>query len=126
MEHLKALAMKGIMTLLVLWVVFSGIFGLLNFGQVLLITIILGAISYAVGDLALLPKTKNSIVTMADFAFLFVALFLLGWIWVEATRFLGGAAFISAGVITVGEYFFHNYLKNNILREEHPVKPSEE
>lgn len=66
MTHVKALAIKGIMTIIVLYLVLGLGFGF-TFGDTLLMTIVLGVISYLLGDLYVLPKWNNMIATLADF-----------------------------------------------------------
>ncbi|PJN85301.1 DUF2512 family protein, partial [Bacillus velezensis] len=54
MEHIKALAIKGIMTIIILYLIL-GLGFRFTFGDVLLMTIVLGAVSYFTGDLYVLP-----------------------------------------------------------------------
>ena len=71
---MKALAIKGIMTIIVLYLVLGLGFGF-TFGDTLLMTIVLGVISYLLDDLYVLPKWNNMIATLADFG-LVMSLFL--------------------------------------------------
>lgn len=65
MEHGKALVVKGVLTLVVLYLVLGIGYGA-SFGSVLLLTLFLGGISYLAGDLFILPKAKNLPATFAD------------------------------------------------------------
>ncbi|WP_411842005.1 DUF2512 family protein [Salinicoccus sp. HZC-1] len=56
MEHLKAMAIKGVMTLVVLWVILGAIYGMSFWPMILLTTIVLGIISYFAGDLGILRQ----------------------------------------------------------------------
>lgn len=65
MEHGKALAIKGVMTFVILLLILGLMFGM-SLGNVLLTTVVLGIISYLVGDLFILPKTNNTVATLSD------------------------------------------------------------
>ncbi|UOR13961.1 DUF2512 family protein [Halobacillus amylolyticus] len=115
MGHVKALSIKGIMTLVVLYVILSLGFGI-SFINTLILTIVLGAASYVLGDLYILPKTNNITATMADFGVTFLIIWLLG---IALTGMelgtMAGAAAITAVVIALGEYFFHFYISKKLL-----------
>ncbi|MFD2924540.1 DUF2512 family protein [Halobacillus naozhouensis] len=115
MEHVKALAIKGIMTLIVLYVILSLGFGI-SFINTLILTVVLGAVSYLLGDLYILPKTNNMIATMADLGVTFIIVWILGT--VLTGMGLGTMiweAAISAVAIAIGEYFFHSYISKKPL-----------
>ncbi|GIN12739.1 hypothetical protein J26TS2_26060 [Shouchella clausii] len=110
MKHVKALAVKGIMTLVFLYVILGFGFGL-SFWDVFVITIILGGITYWLGDILILPKITNIMATVADLGVAFFLIWLLGIALAPiAPGTMAGAAAISAIAIAVGEYFFHIYL----------------
>lgn len=114
MEHVKALGIKGIMTLLVLWIVLGVGYDMSFWPMILVTTIVLGVISYAAGDLGILPAAGNMVATISDLVVTFLVVWLLG---LAMTDMSGGtiavAAIISAVIIAVGEYFFHIYLLKN-------------
>lgn len=116
MIHGKALTIKGIATLIVLYLVL-GLGYEVSFINVLLMTVILGVVSYALGDLYILPKTSNMTATMVDFGLAFLVVFLLGMGLTDlASGTLAGAALIVALIMAIGEYFFHIYfLKKEAL-----------
>ncbi|WMM33980.1 DUF2512 family protein [Shouchella clausii] len=109
MKHVKALAVKGIMTLVLLYLFLGFGFGL-SFGDVFIITVILVGIAY-LGDILILPKITNIMATVADSV---IAFFIVWWLGMALTPIapgtMAGAAAISAIAIAVGEYFFHIYL----------------
>lgn len=110
MEHGKALAIKGLMTILVLYLILGLGYGF-SFGNVLLITVILGVLSYWLGDLTILPRTSNGTATMADLGMAFLVIWLLGMgLSNLSVGTLAGAAIISAAILALGEYFFHQYI----------------
>lgn len=110
MQHGKALAIKGVMSLVVLYLVLGVGFGI-SFGNVLLITLILGILSYLLGDVFILPKTSNMMATMADLGMAFVIIWLLGMAFTSlSVGSMALAAVIAAIVMALGEYFFHIYI----------------
>ncbi|GAB3796103.1 DUF2512 family protein [Virgibacillus kimchii] len=113
MEHGKALLIKGLLTLVVLYLVLGLGFGM-SFVNVLITTVVLGAISYAVGDLGVLPKNGNIIATISDLGLTLVVVWIMG---VMLTGIdmgtMAGAALTSAVILAVGEYFFHHYIMRN-------------
>lgn len=84
----------------------------LSFGNVVLITLILGLAAYLIGDLMVLPRTNNTTATMADFGLSF----LIIWALLESVTVNERTVFpslIAAIGVTLFEYFFHKYLANN-------------
>ncbi|MCY9339207.1 YndM family protein, partial [Bacillus haynesii] len=53
-------------SLVLLYVVLTLFFGV-PFGEMFVLTLFLGVISYLIGDLLLLPRTNNTTATMGDF-----------------------------------------------------------
>ena len=114
-EHVKALALKGIMTIAVLYLVLGLGFNM-SFVNVLIITLVLGAVSYVAGDMFILPKTNNMTATLSDLGVAFLVILLMGMAltsWSIST--LAGASAISALIMALGEYPFHIYLQKNDL-----------
>lgn len=111
MEHIKALSIKGIMTLVVLWLVLGVGYDMSFWPMILMTTIVLGLVSYLAGDLGILPAAGNAMATISDLVLTFLVVWLLG-LWM--TDMSGGtvaiAAIISAVIIGIGEYFFHLYM----------------
>ncbi|MFD2922156.1 DUF2512 family protein [Halobacillus naozhouensis] len=115
MEHVKALAIKGIMTLVVLYLILSLGFEV-SFINMLILTAVIGAVSYPLGDLYILPKTNNMTATMADLGVTFIIVWLLGFVLTGMDLGeMAWAAAISAIAIAVGEYFFHFYISKKHL-----------
>ncbi|WP_408008001.1 DUF2512 family protein [Pseudalkalibacillus sp. A8] len=114
MDHVKALAIKGAMTLPILYLILGLGYGI-SIINVVIFTAILGAISYILGDLYALPKWTNMKATVADLVLTFIVVWLVG-IMITGLQAgtMAGAAAITAAVIATGEHFFHFY----ILRKE--------
>jgi hypothetical protein len=113
MQHGKALLIKGLLTLVVLYLVLGLGFGM-SFVNVLITTIVLGAISYLVGGLGVLPKNGNMVATISDLGLALVVVWIMG-IMLSGIDMgsMAGAALISAVILAVGEYFFHHYIMRN-------------
>lgn len=113
MKHIKAFAIKFISSLVLLYVIL-GMFYDMSFGNVFLITLILGAAAYILGDLLILSKTNNTIATVADFGLAFLLIWLIG-----ESLTIGDSlivpALLSAAGLALFELFFHKYLANNVF-----------
>lgn len=114
MEHGKALAIKGVMTIVVLFLIMGFGYGA-GFGDVLIMTLVLGLVSYVLGDLFFLPRTSNIMASLADFGLAFILIWGLGTVLMEPTQSLIWGALFSALLIAGGEWFFHSYMKENVL-----------
>lgn len=117
MDHLKALMIKFIMCTAVLWIVLGAFYDV-AFADILTIGVLLTGVSYIIGDLFLLPRFENWGATLADLGMAFAGIWLLGSFLIEGNIPLGNAAIISALIIAVGEYFFHQYMANHVLSGE--------
>ncbi|WNF21078.1 YndM family protein [Mesobacillus jeotgali] len=115
MKHLRALALKFLASLVVLYVILGLMYNM-SFTNVFLISLVLGLASYVIGDLFLLPKTNNTIATLADFGLAFMIIWILGESLTYGESLLL-ASLISAAGIAVFEYFFHKYISGNVLEE---------
>ncbi|WP_174614423.1 YndM family protein [Virgibacillus ihumii] len=114
MDHVKALIIKFIMCTAVLWLILGAFYGV-EFGNILMLSVLLTAISYIVGDLFLLPRFENWGATLADLGITFVGIWFLGPLLFEENLQVGTAAIITAIIIAVGEYFFHKYMAREVL-----------
>ncbi|MCY8976727.1 DUF2512 family protein [Bacillus atrophaeus] len=126
MVHVKALAIKGIMTIIVLYLVLGLGFNF-TFGDTLLMTIVLGVISYLLGDLYVLPKWNNMIATVADFGLAFLVVWLMGMPLSMGLSpgMLALAALFAAIVMAIGEYFFHFYMMSKELGKPRFIERTE-
>ncbi|KYD05698.1 DUF2512 family protein [Bacillus atrophaeus] len=126
MVHVKALAIKGIMTIIVLYLVLGLGFNF-TFGDTLLMTIVLGVVSYLLGDLYVLPKWNNMIATVADFGLAFLVVWLMGMPLSMGLSpgMLALAALIAAIVMAIGEYFFHFYMMSKELGKPRFIEKTE-
>jgi Protein of unknown function (DUF2512) len=120
MKHLTAMAIKFVSTLVLLYVILGLFFGM-SFINVFLITLVLGVVSYLLGDMLILPKTNNTIATIADFGLAFPLIWLMTLNMTTGVRTFG-VSLIAAIGLTLFEAFFHQYLKRNIVNSNDDVK----
>ncbi|MCH6265537.1 MULTISPECIES: YndM family protein [Neobacillus] len=110
MQNVYRLAAKFIPCLIILGIIL-GLFFDFSFGDVLLITAVLGIVSYVVGDLLILRKTTNLLATVADFLVTFLVVWLMGRMLTNENNLIW-ASFISAAAVALFEYFYHGFLTN--------------
>lgn len=116
MKHVKAMAIKFVSCLVVLFIILGLIFDM-SFGNVFLISLILGIAAYLIGDLMILPRTNNFIATIADFG---LAFFII-WFMTETLTTGANAvypSFIAAVGVGLFEFLFHRYMSNQILEDK--------
>lgn len=123
MNHVKLLAVKCIASLIGLYLILGAGYGI-SFGNVFLITLILGAGSYIVGDMLILPKTNNYVASIADFGLSYIIIY-----WMSDALTVGGnlvfTSFIASIGVTVIEFYFHYYVETNLdFNEEERQKPA--
>jgi hypothetical protein len=121
MKHLRAIAIKFVVSLVLLYVILGLMYDM-SFTNVFLISLVLGLASYVIGDLFLLPKTNNTIATMADFGLAFMIIWLLGESLTYGESLLLPSLIAAAGV-ALFEYFFHKYMAGRVLDEERGHQP---
>ncbi|WHX98347.1 YndM family protein [Neobacillus sp. DY30] len=116
MKHVKALAIKFVASLVLLSLILGLLFDM-AFSNIFLITLVLGVAAYLIGDLLILPRTNNTIATIADFG---LALFII-WLMSENLTY-GDNHFLMSLIAAVGvalfEYMFHKYVANNIVKNK--------
>lgn len=118
MKHFKAIAIKFIASLIVLYIILGLIFNM-SFTNVFFISLVLAVVSYLVGDIGILPRTNNTVATLADFGLaLMVIWFLSSALTYNGNTYLFFISFISALGIAVFEFFFHKYLSSDSFRNE--------
>ncbi|MGE7431963.1 YndM family protein [Bacillus thuringiensis] len=113
MKHVKAFAVKFVSNLILLSVIL-GFFFNMQFRNIFLITLVLCAAAYLIGDLLILPRTNNTVATIIDFGLAFVVI----WLMSENLTY-GDDELIMSLIAAIGvalfEYMFHRYLSKNIL-----------
>ncbi|WP_033542326.1 YndM family protein [Planococcus sp. CAU13] len=134
MNHVKALIIKFLMIAVVLLIILTGIYDV-EFGDTLLISLVLTVLAYALGDLMIFRKTgdrnrdgagrvdddhtkRNAMATVSDIVLSFLVIWLMGEMLLADDPDLIQAAIISALVIGAGEWFFHKYLDKSVFPEK--------
>ena len=140
MGNLRGLGIKFLLVLAALWLVLTLIFDL-RFGNVFWISVVLTAISYFVGDRGILPRTNNTIATIADFGLSFLTIWAMQVMLIEFADYpYVTSSLLAAAAVTIGEIFFHRYMayadkdtadQNNgrttpALRENYGMETAEE
>jgi len=117
MKHIKPLAIKFISSLVLLSVIL-GLFFDMSFGNIFLITLVLGVVSYVIGDLFILRRTNNIIATLADLGLAFLVIRFMGDALANGDN---GDMFTMSLIAAIGvalfEYAFHKYVANRVLNE---------
>ncbi|RST74085.1 DUF2512 family protein [Siminovitchia acidinfaciens] len=120
-NHGRALLRKAILTLPFVWVILS-VFNDVSFVHSTILGIVLGLISYFLGDLMILPRMGNTSATVGDF---FLTLIV---IWGGLNLFgydeAFGESLLTAIVITIAEYFFHLWMERTQLSGPRHVRQS--
>ncbi|SFG32071.1 Protein of unknown function [Halobacillus alkaliphilus] len=121
MGYGKALLIKGVLTLVGLYLVLGVGYGA-SFGGVLLVTLVLGALSYLSGDMFILPKTNNLTATAADLGLTFLVVWAAGSWFLSLNGSAVLAALFSAIVMAMAEYGFHVYLISRVLPKNNHLR----
>src|SRR5690625_1136183 len=114
LDYVKALIIKYVMCLAVLWLVL-GVFYNVAFGHIFALSLILTPVTFILGDLFILPRIENWGATIADFLMVFAVVWFYSAYFINETFPALTAAALSALIISVGEIFFHRYVDNRIL-----------
>lgn len=116
MKHMKALAIKLLATITVLAIILGVFYGvsIMNF---LIISVLLTAISYVIGDLFLLPRLENWGAVLADYGLSFFSILFLGHYLFAYTIPLLTAAGVTSLFVAGTEYFFHQYMATRVFTE---------
>ncbi|TYR73711.1 DUF2512 family protein [Rossellomorea vietnamensis] len=112
MRHLKAFLVKFTACFALLAIILGGIYGV-TLGEVFLISVVLGAIGYAAGDLFLLPRSNNTTASLADFGLAFVVIWAMLANVTPVENVLLPSLIAAAGV-AVFEFFYHKYLYRTV------------
>lgn len=115
MIHLKAVFLKFIFCLVLLYIIL-GIFYGVSFGMVFLISLFLASSSYMIGEFLVLPRTNNTIATLFDFVFAF---FL---IWASTMTLtlrenIVVMSLVAAAGVAILEVGFHKFMANNVIKK---------
>ncbi|WP_175989215.1 YndM family protein [Bacillus sp. Marseille-Q1617] len=113
MKHIKAFAIKFVATFVLLYLILAGVQAI-TFGDVFLISLVLGSIAYLLGDLFLLPRTSNTVAALADFGLAFILIYFMTDGMTDGGTYLI-RSILAALALMVFELFFHRYVVRDIL-----------
>lgn len=121
MKHIKALLIKFVVSLALLYIIL-GLMYEMTFGEVLLLSAVLGLAAYVIGDMLILPRTNNAVATAADFGLAWVIIYWFTDMMTVADNVFT-ASLIAALGVGLFEIFFHRYVAKNVLpnHENHSV-----
>lgn len=109
MNHVAAFLIKLASSFILLIFILGFLYDM-PVANVLIITLILGILSYIVGDLLILPRTSNTIATLSDFGL------AMAVIWILSASLANGSnivmftmSLIASAGIALFESFFHKY-----------------
>ncbi|MCX7709387.1 MAG: YndM family protein [Clostridia bacterium] len=71
-------------------------------------------VSYLLGDLVILPRTNNTIATIADIGLSLVTIYMFNFI-IPGTRIYFWDALLTSVVLAVGEWVFHKLVATTIV-----------
>lgn len=112
--HGRALLIKYLMTAVALTIVLP-LVGTATLWASLLTAAVVTIVAYLSGDMLILPALGNGVATAADG---FIAALTI-WVMQFALRGLAvtfWGAIIVGAVLAVGEWFFHGYVRDTVLR----------
>ncbi|WP_102274983.1 YndM family protein [Cytobacillus massiliigabonensis] len=113
MKHVIALAIKGIASLALLYLILGMMYGM-SFGNVLFITLVLGMVAYIIGDMLILPRTNNLVASFADFGLALMVIWLMSSVLTNGGNLFSMSLVASLGV-ALFEFFYHKYISNNVI-----------
>lgn len=116
MNHFKALIIKAFFSLALLYLVLGLLFRM-SFGNVLFITLVLGVVSYVLGDLFILPKTNNLVAALADFGLAFPIISMMSSAFTTGYNILAMSV-IAALAVAIFEFVFHKKVASQVVSEQ--------
>lgn len=115
MKHIGALLLKLVMVSVVL-VIFLLALTNLNYGNIFTISLTITVLSYFIGDLAILPRSDNTIATIADVCLSFVTLLMFNLVYTGSVIPFFTALIASLG-LGAGEWLFHKFMARSVEPE---------
>ncbi|MEG0775543.1 DUF2512 family protein [Clostridium sp.] len=117
MRHITALLIKFVMVTIVLETVLN-IFTNLTFGDILYISGTVTILAYIISDILILSMSNNTLATIADIGLALFTIYMFNYIWSIDMISYSDASIAALG-LGLGEWFFHKYVEDNVLRKPH-------
>ncbi|MGI6357886.1 MAG: DUF2512 family protein [Bacillota bacterium] len=115
MDHIRGIAIKSLFNGIPAIAILSTS-GQLSLGVAVVVAIMLTVFAYILGDLFVLPRSNNSLATLADIGLAFLILWALRSLGVPLSW--AGIIYTTAAVSLVEWLFFHPYLHREVRRDE--------
>jgi len=109
MGHLKTLSMKAAANIVPVLLVLT-LVAQVNWFTALIISLILTALAYFIGDMYILPRTGNVVATFADAGLAIVFLWMVNSLGIAAIG-IAGVIYVAIAVALVESLFYHPFLK---------------
>lgn len=116
MSHFKALTIKAFFCFALLYMVL-GLMYRMSFGNILFITLVLGVVSYVLGDLFILPKTNNLVAALADFGLAFLIISMMCTVLTTGYNILA-MSFVASMGLAIFEFIFHKRVANQVVTKQ--------
>ncbi|GIO24073.1 YndM family protein [Oceanobacillus sp. J11TS1] len=113
MRYILAFLLKLVATVVILWITLGMIFNI-SFSNLFITSLILTVVAFA-GDMLILPRIGNIAAAVGDFALAYIGIWVIGSFLYDSMLSLDAAALIAAFLITIGELFYHRYLRNFVF-----------
>ncbi|MEK4300412.1 DUF2512 family protein [Oceanobacillus sp. FSL W8-0428] len=113
MRYILAFLFKLVMTTVILGITLGMIFNI-SFSNLVITSLILTAVGFA-GDMLILPRIGNVAAAVGDFALAYIIIWGIGSFLYDSLLSVDAAALIAAFLITIGELFYHRYLRNFVF-----------
>ncbi|GAB3061464.1 YndM family protein [Virgibacillus ainsalahensis] len=117
MRHIKALAIKFLITATVLFSIL-GIFEAASIPDILWMSLLITGAAYLIGDLLILPRFGITIASIADFGLAAVSVWLLSLFFIEQSFPVLTVALFIGFFMAISESLFHIYMLEKILPED--------
>lgn len=125
MKYFASFVLKFVIVFFILWLLLGWIFDI-NFGNILLISIIVTIVSF-ITDMTILPKTGNTIASILDFIVIIALVWFFGAFLFEEDVSEPSVALVSSLAITICEVIYHRYLRNFVFEkvdDQRSVEPT--
>jgi len=120
MKHIGAMLLKFVMVSVILEIFLLALTNL-NYGNIFTISLTITVLSYFIADLAILPRSDNTVATVADVCLSFVTLLMFNLVYTGAVIPFLTALLASLG-LGVGEWFFHRFMARSIIPERGKIE----
>jgi hypothetical protein len=129
LQQTKVILIKFIVCLIAFWIGLDLFFDA-GFSDILSFAVTTTVITYFIADRILLPRIGKRNTLMAEFILAYTIVWIFGSILLEGYLQIAWGSIISAGIITAGEVFVHQYLlkhmpaRKTVKRQHRRFRPA--